>query len=333
VTAPLRIEDLAVAFDAIDGSARVAAVDGVTIDVPAGATVGLVGESGCGKSVTALSILRLLDTPPAHVTGKVLLGANGTQRDLLALPEPALRRVRGKSVAMVFQDPMTSLNPVMTVGAQVAEVVRIHETATRAQAWERAVEMLGLVGIPSARERAKSYPHELSGGMRQRVMIAMALVCHPDVVIADEPTTALDVTIQAQILALLRQKKQEIGMSLLLITHDLGVVAETCDIVYVMYAGQIVESAPVAELFASPRHPYTQGLLASLPEIDGERRARLPQITGAVPRPGEWPKGCRFQDRCPRVIDACRADAPALVAIGAQGTARHVRCVNPVPHT
>jgi peptide/nickel transport system ATP-binding protein len=213
------------------------------------------------------------------------------------------------------------------VGAQVAEVVQIHEKASKKDAWARAVDALKAVGIADAEQRAKSFPHELSGGMRQRVMIAMALVCGPELVIADEPTTALDVTIQAQILELLREKKRERQMSLLLITHDLGVVAQTCDLVHVMYAGQIVEHAPVEALFRSPRHPYTAGLLASVPELEASRPARLAQITGAVPRPGAWPTGCRFQDRCSRVLDACRSAEPALVQLG---DARAVRCINPL---
>jgi peptide/nickel transport system ATP-binding protein len=317
----LSIEDLTIAF----GGVR--AVEGVSLDVPQGRTVGLVGESGSGKSVTALSILRLLDDD-AQVTGHVRFKGD----DVLALDDSKLRALRGNRVSIVFQDPLTSLNPVMTVGAQVAEVVRLHERASRKVAWDRAVEMLSLTGIPSPAERARSYPHELSGGMRQRVMIAMALACKPDLLIADEPTTALDVTIQAQILELLKRLQRELGMSVLLITHDLGVVAETCDLVSVMYAGRIVERASVAKIFSRPRHPYTLGLLASIPGIDDvidpKGRRRLRAIPGSVPAPGKHPTGCRFQDRCDRVIDRCRSEEPPLLEAGPDQVAR---CWNMVP--
>ena len=321
----LSIEDLTIAFAGRDagrdagreGGPAVRVVEGVSLQVPAGRTVGLVGESGSGKSVTALAVLRLLDD--ATVTGKVML----KDRDLLLLPDQELRGVRGNRVSLVFQDPLTSLNPVMTVGAQVAEVVRLHEGASRKVAWARAVEMLALTGIPSPQERARAYPHELSGGMRQRVMIAMALACKPDLLIADEPTTALDVTIQAQILELLKKLQRELGMSILLITHDLGVVAETCDLVSVMYAGRIVESASVGQIFSRPRHPYTLGLLASIPGvddvIDAKGRRRLRAIPGGVPSPGKHPPGCRFQDRCDRVLDQCRTQEPPLLPAGPPG--------------
>ncbi|OGQ13532.1 MAG: peptide ABC transporter ATP-binding protein [Deltaproteobacteria bacterium RBG_16_71_12] len=323
MAALLELVDLAVSFPAADGNGFVRAADGVNLEVPAGTTVGLVGESGSGKTVTALSILRLLD-PPARVTGAVRFGGN----NLLELPERELRAIRGNRIAMVFQDPMTSLNPVLTVGEQIAEVVRLHEKRPRRAAWARAVEMLETVGISSPAERARAYPHELSGGMRQRVMIGMALACKPDLLIADEPTTALDVTIQAQILELLRRLRAEMGMSVLLITHDLGVVAETCDLVNVMYAGRIVERAPVARIFATPRHPYTLGLLSSMPDFAGPRRLRA--IPGAVPLPGKHPPGCRFADRCERVLDRCRAAEPTLEP--ADGDAEHLaRCINLVP--
>lgn len=333
----LAIEDLTIAFvNRREGAAPLCVVEGVSLQVPAGRTVGLVGESGSGKSVTALAILRLLDD--ATVTGRVLLTQSGEQaRDLLALADRELRKVRGNRVAMVFQDPLTSLNPVMTVGAQVAEAVRLHQRVPRKVAWSRAVEMLALTGIPSPQERAYSYPHELSGGMRQRVMIAMALSCKPDLLIADEPTTALDVTIQAQILELLKKLQRELGMSILLITHDLGVVAETCDIVNVMYAGRIVEHAAVTDIFKRPRHPYTLGLLASMPGVDDivddHGRRRLRAIAGTVPSPGQHPPGCRFQDRCDRVLDKCRSDEPPLLPAGPPGDehAQLARCWNFVP--
>ncbi len=317
----LHIEGLTVSF----GGVRV--VDDVTLDVPAGKTVGLVGESGSGKSVTALSVLRLLQG--AEVSGRIQFRG----QDLLTLPEKDLRAVRGNRIAMVFQDPMTSLNPVLTVGEQVAEVVRLHEKKPRKEAWKRAVEMLEVTGVPAPEERARSYPHELSGGMRQRVMIAMALACKPDVLIADEPTTALDVTVQAQILDLLRTLQRDIGMSVLLITHDLGVVAETCEIVYVMYAGRIVERAPVQAVFRRPRHPYTLGLLASIPGVDDvvdeHGRHRLRAIPGAVPSPGKHPAGCRFQDRCDRADEDCRRKEPALEAAGPDQLARCIHMIDP----
>ena len=318
----LEIDGLVTEFATEHG--RVRAVDGVGFAVPKGKTVGVVGESGCGKSVTALSIMRLISDPPGRITGgRILLG--GT--DLLALPEKEMRARRGKSVSMIFQEPMTSLNPVFTTGEQVAEVVRLHERASRRAAWARAVEMFQLVGIPAPGERVRAYPHQLSGGMRQRVMIAMALACRPDLLIADEPTTALDVTIQAQILELLGRLQSELGMAVLLITHDLGVVAETCDDVVVMYAGRIVEHAASALLFAAPRHPYTSGLLASLPSLDATGD-RLTEIPGMVPPLHARPPGCKFQDRCPRVQDRCRAEEPPLDPVAPNHL---VRCFFPMP--
>jgi len=288
----LSIENLRTYFYTDAGIAR--AVDGVSFDVGTGETVGLVGESGCGKSVTALSILRLIGAP-----GRIEPDSRMTfeGRDLLKLSEEEMRRVRGNRIAMIFQEPMTALNPVFTVGDQIAEVSRIHEKASRKVAWNRAVEMLELVGIPAPAERAKEYPHQLSGGMRQRIVIAMALVMKPALVIADEPTTALDVTIQAQILELLGDLQQKFGTSILLITHDMGVVAETASRVIVMYGGEIVESAPVDRIFANPHHPYTEGLLGAMPRV-GQERDRLQTIPGTVPPPTSWPAGCRFHDRC-----------------------------------
>jgi peptide/nickel transport system ATP-binding protein len=305
----LRVQDLRTYFHTRSGVAR--AVDGVTLEIGAGETVGMVGESGCGKSVTALSILRLIDAPGRIEPGsRVFFEGN----DLLALSEEGIRRVRGNRIAMVFQEPMTALNPVFTIGDQVAEVARVHSDASRKAAWERAVEMLALVGIPDPRERAGSYPHQLSGGMRQRVLIAMALVMNPALLIADEPTTALDVTIQAQILELLAELQQRLGLAVLLITHDLGVIAESASRVLVMYGGQIVEQASVRELFAHPAHPYTEGLLQAMPRL-GQGRERLAVIPGTVPPPTAWPSGCRFRDRCAYAWERCATEPPPLYPV------------------
>lgn len=303
------------------GAAAVArAVDTVSLTVRQGETLAVVGESGCGKTVLALSVLGLIPDPPGRVIeGEALFRG----RDLLAMDEAQLQSVRGQHIAMIFQEPMTSLNPVFRVGEQVAEGFRLHRRATRAEAHERAVEMLGLVGIPNPRERAQSYPHELSGGMRQRVIIAMALINDPDLLFADEPTTALDVTIQAQILDLMRRLQAEKGSGVLLITHDLGVVAETAHRVAVMYAGQVVEEAPVAALFAHPAHPYTQGLLASVPRL-GERRTLAP-IPGMVPGIFDLPEGCRFRPRCAHAHARCQ-EAPPLFPTGAGSAARCWLC-------
>jgi oligopeptide/dipeptide ABC transporter ATP-binding protein len=306
----LRVHDLRTYFHV--GGAVARAVDGVSFDIRAGETVGMVGESGCGKSVTALSLLRLVD-PPGRIESGSRIEFEG--RDLLALDEEGIRQIRGNRIAMVFQEPMTALNPVFTIGDQVAEVARVHSSVTRKAAWERAIEMLNLVGIPDPRERAKSYPHQLSGGMRQRVLIAMALVMNPSLLIADEPTTALDVTIQAQILELLADLQQRLGLAVLLITHDLGVVAEVTSRVLVMYGGQIVERAPVRELFRDPQHPYTRGLLEAMPRL-GRQRDRLAVIPGTVPPPTRWPSGCRFRDRCPFAWHRCVDEAPPEYPVG-----------------
>ena len=305
----LAIRDLRVSFATARGPAR--AVDGIELTIGAGETVGLVGESGCGKSVTALSILRLIDRPGRIEGGQIEFAG----RDLLTLPESEIRAIRGNRIAMVFQEPMTALNPVLTVGYQVAEVAQVHQKLSKRDAWQRAVEMLTLTGIPDPAERAKQYPHQLSGGMRQRVMIAMALVMSPALIIADEPTTALDVTIQAQILELLAELQSRLGTSILLITHDLGVIAETARRVYVMYAGEIVEEADVRTLFAAAHHPYTEGLLAAIPRL-GETRDRLAVIPGTVPAPTDWPTGCRFRDRCPYAWERCAREHPPLYRIG-----------------
>jgi peptide/nickel transport system ATP-binding protein len=319
----LAVEDLVTTFRTEHGEVR--AVDGVSFEVPRGTTVGVVGESGCGKSVTALSILRLVPTPPGRIAaGRVLYDG----KDLAHLDEKGLQALRGNKISMIFQEPMTSLNPVFTVGEQVAEAIRLHQGKSRKDALARAAELFRLVGIPAPDERLSSYPHQLSGGMRQRVMIAMALACGPDLLIADEPTTALDVTIQAQILDLLRRLQRELGMSILLITHDLGVVAENCEDVVVMYAGQVVERARADALFAGPAHPYTAGLLASIPSLDASQPGQpLAEIPGMVPALHQRPSACRFQDRCPRVAERCRREEPALRPIAAD---RLVRCHFPL---
>ena len=324
-TTLLEIRDLVTEFRTGDGTVR--AVDGVSFEIAARTTLGVVGESGCGKSVTALSIMRLIASPPGRIAGGTIRYAG---RDLLALRPAEMRAIRGNRIAMIFQEPMTSLNPVFTVGAQVAEAVRLHQHKSRREARAIAIEMFRRVGIPSPEDRVDAYPHQLSGGMRQRVMIAMALACKPDLLIADEPTTALDVTIQAQILDLLRSLQRELGMSILLITHDLGVVAESCDDVVVMYAGRIVERARTEVLFAAPRHHYTAGLLRSVPSY-GEgtavgERTRLTEIPGMVPALSELPLGCKFADRCPAVAERCRAEEPALLQLGASW----VRCHYPL---
>jgi len=318
----LAVENLTVSF-ATD-EARVAVVEDVSFAVPAGGTVGLVGESGCGKSVTAMTIMRLLSIPPARIeAGAVRL--DGT--DLLALPENEMRRVRGDRIGMIFQEPMTSLNPTFSVGFQIAEVLKLHRGLSSAAAREAAIDILRQVGVGAAERRVEQYPHQLSGGLRQRVMIAMALACRPALLIADEPTTALDVTIQAQILELLRRLRREMGMAILMITHDLGVVAEFCDEVVVMYAGRVVEQAPVAALFAHPRHPYTAGLLAATPRL-ARRGSKLPTIPGQVPPPGRREAACSFADRCPRVLPRCRVERPPLAAMG---DAHAAACWNPQP--
>ncbi len=316
----LEIRDLVVEFATPRGTVR--AVDGVTLAVRRGSTLGLVGESGCGKSVTSLAVLRLLDESARIVHGTIRFDG----RELAGLAERDMRALRGARIAMIFQEPSTSLNPVFTVGFQVAEAVRTHRRMGRAQAWAHAIDMLRLVEIPDPERRARSYPHELSGGMRQRVMIAIALSCRPELLIADEPTTALDVTIQAQILALLRDLRHRLGMSAILITHDLGVVAAEADEVAIMYAGRIVERAPTRALFAGPAHPYTAALLASVPRLH-RRAGRLAAIAGVVPDLARLPSGCRFRDRCPQAQERCAADDPALVEIGG---ARQVACHFPL---
>jgi oligopeptide/dipeptide ABC transporter ATP-binding protein len=306
----LRVRDLVTSFRTDSGAFR--AVDGVSFDVPRGTTVALVGESGCGKSVTALSILRLVATPPGHIeSGRVEL----EEKNLLALSEREMRDVRGDAVSMIFQEPMTSLNPVYAVGWQIAEGYRLHRKKSRREGRARAIDLLRLVGIPEAETTVDAYPHQLSGGQRQRVMIAMALACEPKLLLADEPTTALDVTIQAQILALLGDLQKRFETSILLITHDLGVVAENARYVVVMYAGRVVERAPVRDLFARPMHPYTRGLLASIPRAEARAGRRLQAIEGLVPDPRHLPPGCRFADRCPMRVERCTREEPELTSV------------------
>jgi oligopeptide/dipeptide ABC transporter ATP-binding protein len=317
MTTPLlELENLHTFFYTDTGVAR--AVDGVSFAVGVGETVGVVGESGCGKSVTALSILRLV-RPPGRIESGSVMRFEG--KDLMALDESEMQHVRGNRIAMVFQEPMTALNPVFTIGDQIGEVARVHAGMNKREALAKAIEMLKLVGIPAPEQRAGEYPHQLSGGMRQRVVIAMALVMNPALVIADEPTTALDVTIQAQILELLADLTRRLGTSVLLITHDLGVVAENCTRVIVMYAGEVVEEASTSELFARAHHPYTEGLLGAMPRVGGEKE-RLATIPGTVPPPTNWPNGCRFRDRCPYSWERCETEHPPLYQLGGGHTSR-----------
>jgi oligopeptide/dipeptide ABC transporter ATP-binding protein len=312
----LGIEDLSVSFHTPEGVAR--AVDGVSFELNRGDSLGIVGESGCGKSVTSLSILRLIPSPPGVIeSGRIRF----EERNLLELDPEGMRKIRGRDISMIFQEPMTSLNPVLPIGRQVAEPLMTHKGLTTAQALEEAAQWLDRVKIPAARKRLGDYPHQLSGGMRQRVMIAMAMVCGPKLLIADEPTTALDVTIQAQILSLMVGLKEESGMALLLITHNLGVVAQMAARVVVMYAGQVVEEAAVADLFERPFHPYTHGLLKSMPRLGG-RAERLREIPGIVAAITETLPGCRFAERCPHAFDLCRQNPPGLFAIQAGQRAR-----------
>jgi peptide/nickel transport system ATP-binding protein len=306
----------------------VRAVDDVSLRIRRGKTLGLVGESGSGKSVTAMSIVRLVSSPGRIAGGSILLhepSSNGKPAksiELSTLPEEQMRRIRGKRISMIFQEPMTSLNPVFTIGDQIGEAIRLHQQVSRSEARNRSIEMLRKVRIPDPQRRVDDYPHQFSGGMRQRAMIAMALSCNPELLIADEPTTALDVTIQAQILDLLRQLQDDVGMSILLITHDLGIIAEMADDVAVMYASKVVEQAPVRELFARPLHPYTHGLFRSRPEPGRPKSDKLYTIPGMVPSPLRFPTGCKFHPRCPYVQEVCRTDEPALRDIEPSHSAR-----------
>ncbi len=317
----LEIENLCVEFDTPEGIAR--AVDGVTFHIDIGETVGLVGESGCGKSVTSLSMLGLIPSPPSRVCqGRIRF----EDRDLLGLEKDQLRQIRGREISMIFQEPMTSLNPVLTIGRQVAEPLMIHQQLSKADAWDEACRWLEFVKIPAAEKRLNDYPHQLSGGMRQRVMIAMAMVCRPKLLIADEPTTALDVTIQAQILSLMSGLKKEFDMSVLLITHDLGVIAQVAQRVMVMYAGQVVEQASVTDLFNHPFHPYTRGLLESIPKMGSRgqaKKVRLAEIPGTVPPLTETIIGCKFARRCRHAFARCREERPEVSSVSGD---HEVRC-------
>lgn len=307
----VRITELSTWFHTAAGIAR--AVDGVSFDIVAGETVGLIGESGCGKSVTAMSITGLID-PPGRIHPGSSIRLSG--QELVGADEATLREIRGKEIGMIFQEPMSSLNPVYTVGAQIAEAVRAHQDVSRREAMDRAVEMLRLVRITGPERRVHDYPHEMSGGMRQRVMIAIALACEPRLLIADEPTTALDMTIQAQIIALLAELRARLDMSMLLITHDLGVVSQIADRIVVMYAGRIVEQGITAAILAAPQHPYTEALLKSIPGVASARGQPLPVIRGQVPSPFDWPAACRFAPRCRYVFDRCNSEEPGLAVVG-----------------
>ena len=313
----LEVNNLTTKFKNDDGIFT--AVNGVSFYVGKGESIGIVGESGCGKSVTSMSIMRLLKEPPAIVNGEVVFEG----KSLLELPMSEMRKIRGNDIAMIFQEPMTSLNPVFTCGRQISEALMLHQGLSKQAARERSIEMLRMVGIPLPEKRVDEFPHQLSGGMRQRVMIAMALACHPKLLIADEPTTALDVTIQAQIMELIKDLRKELGMALILITHDLGVVADMAERVIVMYAGDIVEEADVRTIFKNPKHPYTKGLLASIPKLEGEKEEELPVIEGVVPSPAEMPSGCRFGPRCTHCMEKCVQQAPPLIDLGSD---HRVRC-------
>ncbi|WP_281486931.1 ABC transporter ATP-binding protein [Lysinibacillus sphaericus] len=313
----LEVKNLQTYFYSSEGVAK--AVDGVSFTLQKGETLGIVGESGCGKSMTSLSLLRLVPSPPGKIiNGEILL--NNT--DILKLSDEELRKIRGNKISMIFQEPMTSLNPVLSVGEQIAESIRLHQGLSRKEAWQKAVDMISLVGIPAPEKRAKQEPYQLSGGMRQRIMIAMALACTPDVLIADEPTTALDVTIQAQIIDIIQNLQKQLGMSILFITHDLGVVAEVCDKIAVMYAGQVVEEGTTDSLFEKPLHPYTNGLIQSLPKLY-EDQEELSTIQGTVPSPYHYPSGCRYAERCPFATELCREKQPELLTIEPE---KKVRC-------
>jgi peptide/nickel transport system ATP-binding protein len=314
----LEVSNLRTYFKTDAGIAR--SVDGVSFSIEKGEVLGIVGESGCGKSVTSLSLMRLIPQPP----GEIMPGSSIKLRgeEIVTASEKRMREIRGNDMAMIFQEPMTSLNPVFPIGEQIAEALRLHKNMNKKQARQGAIDALSLVGIPNAEERVDHYPHQLSGGQRQRVMIAVALSCEPDLLIADEPTTALDVTIQAQILDLLADLRKRLGMAIMLITHDLGVVAEVCDRVVVMYAGEVVEQGTVSDIFTNPRHPYTQGLMNAIPKL-GQRDERLTVIPGMVPPATNWPVGCRFNTRCPYAWDLTREEHPELFEVSAT---QHSRC-------
>ena len=315
----LDIKDLSTYFYTSEGEVK--AVDGVSFHINEGETLAVVGESGCGKSVTSLSVMRLIPWPPGKIVGGEILF---NQKDILKMSDEEMQKIRGNEISMIFQEPMTSLNPVYSVGFQISEALELHQHMNKAQAWEKSIDMLKLVGIPLPEKRVAEFPHQLSGGMRQRVMIAMALACNPRLLIADEPTTALDVTIQAQILDLLCKLKSELGMAILLITHDLGVVAEMAERVVVMYAGKVVEEGDVISIFHHPLHPYTEGLLESIPKLHAKNDEKLHVIEGIVPNPAHMPKGCRFSPRCPKASEQCFSAEPPLQEAGS----RRLACWN-----
>lgn len=317
----LQVEDLKTYFKTDNGTVK--AVDGVSFSLGKQESIGIVGESGCGKSVTNLSILRLIPSPPGKiVSGKVLL--EGT--DILTLPKAKLRTIRGNKISMIFQDPMTSLNPFLRISTQMIETIMLHQKLNKQDALDRSIEMLKMVGIPKPEKRIADYPHQFSGGMRQRVMIGMALSCNPQVLIADEPTTALDVTIQAQILEIVQELSDRLGTSVIMITHDLGVVAGMCDRIVVMYAGRIIEEAHTDELFADPKHPYTQGLINSVPRLDKKERQKLTSIPGQPPNLIDLPDCCPFYPRCTHTMDICKTTYPPRTEIQGSGSTRHVNC-------
>ena len=312
----LQVENLELWFDNDYGSKKI--LNGISFDIYKGETLGIVGESGCGKSVTSLSIMRLLQSPPARIKGSIRIDG----KELLTLTEKQMQAIRGNRISMIFQEPMTSLNPLFSIGEQLIETFMQHQGLSKSEAWEKGIEMLRMVRIPLPEQRMKEYPYQLSGGMRQRVMIAMALACRPELLIADEPTTALDVTIQAQVLDLMRNLQKEMGTSIAFITHDLGVVSEMCDRVIVLYCGEVVEEAPARELFSNPMHPYTEGLLGTLPKFG--QKGRLDTIPGTVPPAGKFPAGCVFAPRCKYATEKCHACKPALCATNEDG--HKVRC-------
>lgn len=316
----LTVDNLTVDFTSDKGTVR--AIDGICFEVMPGETIAIVGESGCGKSVSSLSIMGLVPSPP----GKIVDGSiKFKNQELIGLNEKEYRKIRGNDISMIFQEPMTALNPVLKISTQMVDVIRLHNKVSKSQAKARAIEMLEAVGIPSPEKRINEYPHQLSGGMRQRVMIAMALSCGPDLLLADEPTTALDVTIQAQVMSEMVRLQKELGMAVILVTHDLGVVAESCQRVVVMYCGQIIEQAPVKDIFANPKHPYTEGLLKSIPVVREKKIARLPTIEGVVPDLHELPTGCRFAERCNYANENCKNNRPTL-----SGKTHQVACFNPI---
>jgi len=318
----LKVNNLAVDFTTDKGTVR--AIDGISFEVMPGETLAIVGESGCGKSVSSLSIIGLVPSPP----GKIVEGSSikFNDRELVGLSESEYRKVRGNDISMIFQEPMTALNPVLKISTQMIDVIRLHNKMSKAEAKARAIEMLETVGIPAPESRINEYPHQLSGGMRQRVMIAMALSCNPDLLLADEPTTALDVTIQAQVMTEMVRLQKKLGMAVILVTHDLGVVAESCQRVVVMYCGQIIEQGPVTEIFANPKHPYTEGLLKSIPVVREHKIPRLPTIEGMVPDLLHLPSGCRFVDRCEYAQEKCKANRPKL----SDSKTHQVACFNPI---